>query len=109
VEASVPDHLLAHLRENCPSVLLNAAPEEQYKRTLLLVNKARSHGLEGMGDITNFAGLGFLWGPGFDEHPAVALLLAEVKTGKMSFDEALQQMPPTLDAPARAREEGPPQ
>lgn len=97
VEASVPDHVLGHLRENQPSVLLSVPPAQQYRFAIGQLRKARSYKLEGSGDLTNYVGLGFMWGADFDAPARIAPLLADVKAGKLSFDAAMLQMPDTLD------------
>jgi Domain of unknown function (DUF4123) len=97
VEASVPDNILAHLRQNLPAVLLDVPPEKQYRFTVSQLAKGRTYKLEGTGDLTNYVGLGFMWGESFDQHEVVAPILADVKAGKTSFDEALQNMPESLN------------
>lgn len=97
VEASVPDHILAHLRQNLPAVLLATDTATQYPFTVTQLLRARAHGLVGTGDLTNYVGLGFMWGAAFDEHAAIAPLMAAVKSGDMTFSAALTSMPESLD------------
>jgi Domain of unknown function (DUF4123) len=103
VEASVPDHLLQHIRQNQPELLerLPAAQHYQFARQQLC--RAREHGLEGTGDLVNYLCLALAFGNIFDELPSMAALLAKVKTGLMRFDEALGKAPESeLEARAQA-------
>ena len=96
VEASVPDHLLANLQVNAPSVLLEQPPEMHYGFTKQQLARARGYKLLGTGDLLNYVGLAFMWGGNFDEHAEIAPLLEQVKQQKMRFSDAMAVMPSSL-------------
>ena len=100
VEASVPDHILAHLELNLPAALMKVPVEQRYAYAVAQLLKARTYGLLGCGDLTNYVGLGFMWREDFDRHPIIASLLADVKAKKITFDAAMQSMPESIDQDA---------
>lgn len=94
VEASVPDHLLQHLRLNHPQ-LLHAIPEEQhYARVEQHLLQARQHGLRGMRDLLNFICAAIVLGPRFGNDPEVLRVLTQVKNQTLSMSEAMHAFPP---------------
>jgi Domain of unknown function (DUF4123) len=93
VEASVPDHLLQHIRQNQPELLERLAPSQHYRYTQQQLHRARAHGLVGTGDLVNYVCLALAFGSAFDELPAMAALLVQVKAGAMTFDDALNKVP----------------
>nr|WP_276598307.1 DUF4123 domain-containing protein [Roseateles koreensis] len=93
VEASVPDHLLQHLRINHPQ-LLHSIPESQhYSQMELHLREARQHGLRGMRDLLNFICAALIFGPRFDSDPAVLSVLAQVRNKTLTMSEAMQAFP----------------
>ena len=92
VEASVPDHLLQHMRQNQPELLERLASRDHYRFVRQQVQRARGHGLEGMGDLVNYVCLALAYGAEFDELPSVAGPLLQVRAGKLSFGTALDQI-----------------
>jgi hypothetical protein len=93
VEASVPDHVLNHMRENQPGLLLDIPKEGQYGFVRKHVVEARNWGLAGMGDLVNYCSAAVIYGEALQQDPAIMSLLAEVKAGKRTFDEALDLFP----------------
>jgi hypothetical protein len=93
VEASVPDHLLQHIRQNQPELLERMPNAHHYQFVRQQLRRAREHGLEGTGDLVNYTCLALAFGSQFDELPSVAELLGQVKAGTLSFDEALDKVP----------------
>lgn len=103
VEASVPDHLLQHIRQNQPELLERLPAAEHYRFARQQLHRAREHGLEGTGDLVNYICLALAFGSTFDESPSMARLLAQVREGLMTFDNALDKAPEDeLAATARA-------
>jgi hypothetical protein len=92
VEASVPDHLLQHIRQNQPELLERLASRDHYRFVRQQMQRARSHGLEGTGDLVNYVCLALAYGAEFDELPSVAGPLSQVRAGKLSFGTALDQI-----------------
>ena len=93
VEASVPDHVLNHMQENQPGLLLDIPKEKQYGFVRKHLVEARSWGLTGMGDLVNYCSAAVIYGEALQQDPAIVSLLAEVKAGKRTFDEALDVFP----------------
>ena len=93
VEASVPDHLLQHIRQNQPELLERLSSSHHYRFTQQQVLRAREHGLVGTGDLVNYICLALAFGSAFDELPAMAALLDQVKNGSMTFDQAMDKAP----------------
>ena len=92
VEASVPDHLLQHIRQNQPELLERLASRDHYGFMRQQMRRARSYGLEGMGDLVNYVCLALAYGAEFDSIPAMAKSLAQVQAGTLGFDGALDQV-----------------
>jgi hypothetical protein len=93
VEASVPDHLLQHIRQNQPELLERLPSATHYQFARQQLRRAREHGLEGTGDLVNYICLALTFGGTFDELPSMAALLAQVNEGSMLFDKALGKAP----------------
>lgn len=93
VESSVPDHLLQHIRENQPELLERLPANQHYRFAQQQLRRARDYGLEGTGDLVNYLCLALAFGSTFDQLPPVAVLLAQVRDGASTFDEALLKMP----------------
>ena len=92
VEASVPDHLLQHIRQNQPELLERLASRDHYRFVRQQMQRARGHGLEGTGDLVNYVCLAYAYGAEFDSSPAMAKSLAQVRAGTLGFDGALDQV-----------------
>jgi Domain of unknown function (DUF4123) len=90
VEASVPDHLLHHIRQNQPSLLMSLPSEQHYAFVRQQLERARDHGLEGTGDLVNYVCVALSYGSEFDTLASVVDLLAQVKTKALRFDDAMQ-------------------
>jgi hypothetical protein len=93
VEASVPDHLLQHIRQNQPELLERMPSADHYQFVRQQLRRAREHGLEGTGDLVNYTCLALAFGSQFDQLPSVAALLGQVKAGALRFDDALDKVP----------------
>lgn len=93
VEASVPDHLLQHIRQNQPELLERLRSQQHYRFAQQQLRRARDHGLEGTGDLVNYICFALAFGSAFDELPSMSALLARVKNGSMTFDEAMDKVP----------------
>lgn len=91
VEASVPDHLLQHIRQNQPELLERVPGTQHYRFVQQQLRRARARGLEGTGDIVNYVCLALAFGSRFDELPSMAVLWEKVKDGLMTFDEVLDK------------------
>lgn len=93
VEASVPDHLLQHIRQNQPELLERLASSHHYRFTQQQMLRAREYGLVGTGDLVNYICLALAFGSAFDELPSMSALLAQVEGGSMTFDQAMDKAP----------------
>lgn len=95
VEASVPDQILFHLRQNRPSLLDNPdLPNANYYRFVCQVLKgARLLGLEGMRDLVNFVALCLIYRQRVETDPQILRLLDQVQRKALSMDEAMKLMP----------------
>ncbi len=93
VEASVPDHILAYVRENQPQLLAAIGAIEQYfvvERSLL---EARKVGLQGMQDMVNYACASLIYGERMHTDTVIINLLGEVKAGRMNMNQAMEKFP----------------
>jgi Domain of unknown function (DUF4123) len=103
VEASVPDHLLQHIRQNQPELLERLPATLHYGFARQQLGRARAHGLKGTGDLVNYLSLALAFGSAFDEQPSMGALLEKVRAGSITFDEALGNAPEAeLEASAKA-------
>lgn len=93
VEASVPDHLIYHLRTNLPELLEKLPVDKRYEFVCQQLKRARTHGLEGTGDLVNYVAIALAFGARFDEQDEVAATLRQVKEKKLSFDQAIKSLP----------------
>jgi hypothetical protein len=91
VEAAVPDHLLQHIRQNQPDLLLKLPATDHYDFVRQQLKRARKFGLQGTGDLVNYVCLALAFGARFDEEPTVAALLRQVQRKELSFDEVMKQ------------------
>lgn len=89
VEASVPDHLLANLRENQPQLLFDVPSSQQYGLVESLLLAARKLGLRGMQDITNYICAGLIYGDRMQTDPAILAVLQQVKNKEFTFTDAM--------------------
>jgi Domain of unknown function (DUF4123) len=103
VEASVPDHLLHHISQNQPELLERLEVGKRYAFVCQQLHRARAHGIEGMGDLTNYVCVALAYGARFDEFSSVMPWLEQVRSAKLSFDQALDRLSETeLSAAAQA-------
>ncbi|AMP12586.1 hypothetical protein CPter291_0291 [Collimonas pratensis] len=93
VEASVPDHLLGHIKDIQPQLLFDLPEAEQYARVEQHLLEARKLNLRGMQDIINYICAGLIYGSKMQHDSVMAGLLSNVKTGNISLSEALEQFP----------------
>ncbi|AIY41053.1 hypothetical protein LT85_1895 [Collimonas arenae] len=93
VEASVPDHLLGHIKENQPQLLFDIPEGERYARVERHLLEARKLNLRSMQDIINYICAGLIYGSQMQQNSVIGELLDKVKTGQISLPEALEQFP----------------
>jgi Domain of unknown function (DUF4123) len=93
VEASVPDHLLGHIKESQPHLLFDLPEAEQYALVEQHLLEARKLNLRGMQDIINYICAGLIYGSKMQHDSVMAELLDNVKTGHISLSEAMEQFP----------------
>ncbi|WP_186157703.1 DUF4123 domain-containing protein [Burkholderia gladioli] len=101
VEASVPDSILYYIRLNMPGLLLRIPEPAQYAFVRSQILNARKYGLEGTGDLVNYCCVALAYGDAFDALPEVAVLLEQVRSKVLTFDEFMKFFPsdiPTVDA-----------
>jgi hypothetical protein len=105
VEASVPDHLLHHIAQNQPELLEKLEPAKRYPFVRQQIRRARSYGLAGMGDLTNYVCIALAYGAQFDQLTGVKAVLTQVRSATLTFDQALDHLPePDLSAAAQTPE-----
>ncbi len=94
VEAGVPDQLLYHLETNRPTLFDPDLPHHRrYRFVRAVLPSARQLGLTGMRDLTNFVAICLIYRQRIQTDPEILQLLDQVQKKKLSFDEALAQMP----------------
>jgi hypothetical protein len=93
VEASVPDHLLGHIKETHPHLLFDLSEAEQYPRIEQHLLEARKLNLRGMQDIINYICAGLIYGSQMQRDSVMTELLDNVKAGQISLSEALEKFP----------------
>jgi hypothetical protein len=93
VEASVPDHLLGHIKDIQPQLLFDLPEIEQYARVEQHLLEARKLNLRGMQDIIQYICAGLIYGTQLQRDSIMTELLDNVKTGQLSLSEALEQFP----------------
>ncbi|WP_179401882.1 DUF4123 domain-containing protein [Burkholderia guangdongensis] len=101
VEASVPDNILYYIRLNMPGLLLHVPESAQYAFVRSQILNARQYGLEGTGDLVNYCCIALAYGASFNTLPEVAVLLEQVRTKLLTFDDLMKNFPreiPTVDA-----------
>lgn len=101
VEASVPDSILYYIRLDMPGLLLRLPESAQYAFVRSQILNARKYGLEGTGDLVNYCCVALAYGEAFDVLPQVAVLLEQVRSKILTFDDLMKNFPhdiPTLDA-----------
>lgn len=92
VEASMPDHLLYYVDLN-QRHLLERIDGDPYRYVRAAYLQARALGLEGMQDLVNFICVKIIYGQRFDLDPAIGAVLRRVQEGRISFNEAVDEMP----------------
>jgi len=92
VEASMPDHLLYYVDLN-QRHLLERIDGDPYRYVRAAYLQARALGLEGMQDLVNFICVKIIYGQRFDFDPAIGAVLRRVQAGRISFSEAVEEMP----------------
>ncbi|MCP3716886.1 DUF4123 domain-containing protein [Paraburkholderia sp. CNPSo 3281] len=100
VEVSVPDSILYYIRLNMPGLLLRIPESAQYTFVRSQILNARQYGLEGTGDLVNYCCIALAYGDSFDTLPKVAVLLTQVKTRVLTFDDFMKNFPrdiPSID------------
>ncbi|MDR6412510.1 DUF4123 domain-containing protein [Paraburkholderia terricola] len=96
VEASVPDGILYYIRLNMPGLLLRIPDSAQYAFVRSQILNARQYGLEGTGDLVNYCCVALAYGDAFNTLPEVAVLLEQVKTKVLTFDDLMKNFPPNI-------------
>jgi len=92
VEASMPDHLLYYIDLN-QRHLLERIDGDPYRYVRAAYLQARALGLEGMQDLVNFICVKIIYGQRFDLDPAIGAVLRRVQEGRISFTDAVDEMP----------------
>ena len=93
VEASVPDHVLAHIQTNKPGLLLAIPEQERYVRVGKHLEEARKLNLSSMQDIVNYVCAGLIYGGQMQESSIIEALLGKVRARQISLAQALEQFP----------------
>lgn len=93
VEAGMPDQLLALLYENQPLMLEKIPREQRYLRAKKHLLEARRINLSGMRDILNYTCAALIYNDEMYSDSEITALLARVKEGDLSFDEAVPLFP----------------
>ncbi|WDD91860.1 hypothetical protein Bsp3421_001815 [Burkholderia sp. FERM BP-3421] len=101
VETGAPDSILHYIRLNFMGLLLRIPELAQYAFVRSQILNARKYGLEGTGDLVNYCSVVLAYGDGFDLLPRVAVLLEQVTSKTLTFDDLMKHFPhdiPTVDA-----------
>jgi hypothetical protein len=93
IEAGVPDQIMSYIKENQPQLLDDILVSERYPLMQVHLHDARKLGLLGMQDIVNYTCAALIYGDAFGSDATIKSLLAQVKAGELSFDQALEQFP----------------
>lgn len=93
VEASVPDHILSHLRVNQPALLAPIAPQKQYEEIKRHLLGARQLHVSSMADILQYVAAGLLYGTRLQTDPSIVALLDQVRQRSIPLAQALEQFP----------------
>lgn len=88
-DPEVIDFIVGHLREESPE-LIDRIPERGLREMVAGgLARARTHGLQSLGDLTAFVSIMFEIAPNFDEHPLIRHVLrseqvpAEERLGRL--------------------------
>jgi hypothetical protein len=92
-EASVPDSLVAHLRETQPMLLVGMTSAEQYTSVNAHLLAARQLGLRTMRDLIDYVCAGLIYRDRISTDDAITQLLEKVKNKQLKLAEALEQFP----------------
>ena len=93
IEASVPDNILAYIKENKSELLFDVPENEQYRRIKGHLLEARKLNLTGMKDMLNYIGVALTHRDQLQQDSAIKILLTQVKMGQISLTDALEQFP----------------
>lgn len=93
VEASVPDHLLATIKENSPQLLIDLPELDQYARIKQHLLEARRLKIFGMKDMTDYICAALIYGAQMQQNSTIVSLLEKVKAGETDIQDALEQFP----------------
>ena len=66
-----PYTVIDAMSRDATSMISGCPSHERYERIRMLIDKARSHGFEGMADLNEFCRLGLRYGLHFDRRPRV--------------------------------------
>jgi Domain of unknown function (DUF4123) len=93
VEASVPDHLLAHLKETQPALMSKMEAKQHYAFVRKSYVEAQSLNLNTMQDYVRYICLALMYGEQFKSDPAITNLLGKVKLKNLKLETAVAQFP----------------
>jgi hypothetical protein len=92
-EASVPDHVLAYLKDTQPALLERIPPKEQYPTVRRLLVQANALHLDAMQDQVRFVGVSLIYGEQMKVDESIQKLLEKVQQRALKLGDALQQFP----------------
>jgi hypothetical protein len=93
VEASVPDHVLHYVELNQAHLLSSMDACQRYSIVREHLTQAKTLGLTGMGDMVNYVCAALIYGPAIEQDPQITGLLEQVRTHRLTLDQALEAMP----------------
>ena len=93
VEAGVPDQLLSMVKENQPQLLLDIPSSSHYITIRKHLLEARKLKLFGMRDILNYTCAALIYKNALYIDASIVAVLEQVKSGKISFDDAMEKFP----------------
>jgi hypothetical protein len=93
VEAGLPDLLLSMVAENQPQLLWDIPAAQHYRTMEKHLFDARRLKMFGMRDILNYTCAAMIYGDAIHSSPVISALLAQVTTGTISFDAAMEEFP----------------
>lgn len=93
VEASIPDHVLYYVELNQPLLIADTPARQRYGVVREALGQAREIGLSSMNDLVNFVCLTLIYNEQMQTDKDITDLLARVRTGELSFSQALDAIP----------------
>lgn len=93
VEASVPDQVLHFVELNQAHLLNDMDARQRYNTVRDHLVQAKVLGLTGMSDMVNYVCAALIYGSAMKEDPQITNLLEQVRSHRLTLNQALEAMP----------------